>query len=50
LTVEKERIKFNDQKRPMKIDGYPFHMNMIGGSTTLIKIYQKKREREARAD
>jgi hypothetical protein len=26
------RIKFDDQKRPMKIDGHPFPMNMIGGS------------------
>jgi hypothetical protein len=34
----------------MKVDGNPFLINMIEGSTTLIKKYQKKREREGRAD
>jgi hypothetical protein len=30
----------------MKIDGHSFPVSMIGGSTTLIKKYEKKRERE----
>jgi hypothetical protein len=32
LKKKQWRIKFDDQKRPMKIDGHPFPMNMIGGS------------------
>ena len=48
--IEQGRIKFDDQKKPMKIDGHPFPANVsmagIGGSSALIKKYQKKRERE----
>jgi hypothetical protein len=34
----------------MKVDGNPFHVNMIGGYAALTKKCQKKREREERAD
>ena len=48
--IEQGRIKFDDQKKPMKIDGHPFPANVsmagIEGSSALIKRYQKKRERE----
>jgi hypothetical protein len=37
-------------QRSMKVDGNPFLVNMIGESTTLIKKYQKKREREDKAN
>ena len=47
--IEQGRIKFDDQKKPMKIDGHPFpaNVNMAGirGSSALINKYQKKRER-----
>ena len=49
--IEEGRIKFDDQKKSMKIDGHPFPVCMIGGgSSALIDKYQKKRKREERID
>lgn len=46
--IEEGHIKFSDQKRPMKIEGNPFpaNVNMVGGSSALIKKYVKRQERE----
>jgi hypothetical protein len=49
-SIEQGRLKFDNQKMLMKVDGNPFPLNMIGESTTLIKKYQNKWGRKYRLD
>jgi hypothetical protein len=49
-TIQQGHIMFDDLKKLMKIDGHPFPVSMIEGSTALINKYKKKREREDRTN
>jgi hypothetical protein len=40
--IEPGELKFDNQERTVNVNGNPFPMNMIRGSTTFINKYMKK--------
>nr|ABA96304.1 transposon protein, putative, CACTA, En/Spm sub-class [Oryza sativa Japonica Group] len=51
-SIEQGRIKFDDGKEPMKIDGHPFPVNVAHAtvdSSRLISKYQRKHDRRVRS-